>query len=206
MTAPEGKETTTDVNSGVDSSVSKIPDAPNAAARSFSATRWAVITCLLATLAAYFLRRGPELQAAAVTPTRALDSLIGFTPATAHKTLLALGPEGREIYKEINIVDFVLMPVILTAWLLDTFPPRTSQRATLRWMLAFVYMFGDISENVCVAIMLRIYPRFIDAIAWACCVGNLLKWSGSAAAMVSIVYEGAIWFRGRGIKEKPKAG
>jgi hypothetical protein len=197
----EEKETTAKAD-GASTSIATASS--SSMARDFSWLRWSIITCALATLAGYFIRRSPDMTAAAIKPTKSLDARIGFTPTTALETLRALGPEGRKIYKEINMVDFIMTPIVLNAWLNDTFRPRSPHRATLRWMLSFVYMFGDISENVCVAIMLRIYPRFVDAIAWACCVGNLLKWSGFAAALLSIVYEAILEFRDWQAKRKAK--
>jgi len=199
----EVRQNSGDVSAAVTSST--LSNTPRSPPREFSWTRWAIITVLLVSLASYFMRRQPDALAAAVTPTKLLDSRIGFTPLTARETLHSLGPDGRKIYKEINVVDFLLTPIVLNAWLLDTLPPQSPPKAALRWMLAFVYMFGDILENVCVAVMLRIYPRFIDAIAWLCCIGNLLKWAGFVAALGSIVYEGAIRVGNMQRKRKAKA-
>jgi hypothetical protein len=59
--------------------------------------------------------------------------------------------------------------------------------------LANTYAVGDLLENIGVAIMLKAYPRIPDVVVWAGCVGNLAKWFGLGAAVLSIVYEGVLW-------------
>src|SRR5215471_15471859 len=74
--------------------------------RTFSLSYWLILTSVVATLAFYFIRKRKQVKAAAIVPTSLLDAQLGFTPSGAYDTLSSLGPKGRDIYKEINRVDF----------------------------------------------------------------------------------------------------
>src|SRR5579859_2092019 len=161
--------------------------------RTFSWTYWLLLTTALASLAYYFIRASDRIKAVSITPTRILDAHFGFTPATAYEVLRALGPQGREIYREVNKVDFIITPIVLREFLLNTMPPPSPGRSSIREVLANAYAMGDLLENICVAMMLKMYPRIPDAVAWVCCVGNVVKYIGCGTAILMIVYEGVLW-------------
>jgi len=171
--------------------------------RTFSWSYWLILATILGTLAFYFIRRGHQVKEVAISPTTILDARIGFTPSTAFETLRNLGAKGREIYTEINRVDFVLTPFVLREFLLNTFPATTPKSDSGRELLANTYMLGDVLENVCVAILLKAYPKELEYLAWACCVGNLAKWFGFYASIVTILYEISVWIQvGKGKKKE----
>ena len=170
--------------------------------RTFSWSYWLILATILGTLVFYFIRRGNQVKAVAIAPTTVLDGRIGFTPSTAFETLRNLGKKGRDIYIEINRVDFILTPIVLREFLLNTFPATTSKSDSVREVLANTYMLGDVLENVCVAILLKAYPKELEYVAWICCVGNLAKWLGFYASTVAILYEIFVWIRGTKSKKE----
>lgn len=85
------------------------------------------------------------------------------------------------------------MPIVLREFLLNTMPPPSPRRSSIREVLANGYALGDLLENICIAIMLKTYPRIPDVVAWVCCVGNVVKNIASWTAVLMIVYEGVLW-------------
>jgi hypothetical protein len=170
--------------------------------RTLSWSYWLILATILGTLVFYFIRRGNQVKAVAIAPTTLLDGRIGFTPSTAFETLRNLGTKGREIYIEINRVDFVLTPIVLREFLLNTFPATTSKSDSVRELFANTYMLGDVLENVGVAILLKAYPKELEYVAWICCVGNLAKWFGFYASTVAILYEIFVWIRATKVKKE----
>lgn len=169
--------------------------------RQFSWSYWLILTTIVATLTFYFIHRLDQAKAEASAPLSLLDSRIGFTPSDVSNVLRILGPKGRGIYQEINRVDFVLAPIVFREYFLNTFPASSHRRDAMREILTNTYILGDVLENVCVAIMLKAYPKILDIVAWIGCAGNLLKHFGAFAAAVLILYEAYIsvqsWVRER---------
>ena len=171
--------------------------------RTFSWPYWLVLTCLVVSLIIYFAYRGKHLHAASITPTSILDTrIMGFTPSEARETLRALGPKGRDIYKEINRIDFVLAPIVFREYLLNTFPATSRRNDFVRELMANMCGLGDLLENVSVAIMLKTYPKVLDIFAWAGCVGNVVKNVGIFFSILSVLYEAYVWIRGRKLKKQ----
>jgi len=164
--------------------------------RVFAWNKWVPIAAILAALLAYFRIRGGNIKDAMIRPTVVLDARFGFTPATVRDTLSALGPQGRKLYVEMNRVDFILTPLVLREFLLNTFPPTSRRSGAIRDTFANAYALGDIMENIFVMMFLKGYPTVWDPFAWACCFGNVLKWSALYAAGFSIVYEFVVYIRG----------
>jgi hypothetical protein len=167
--------------------------------RTFSWSYWLILTTIVASLAFYFIRRSKQVEAAAIVPTSVLDAQIGFTPSGAYDTLSSLGPRGRDIYKEVNRVDFLLAPIVFREYILHTIPPASLARGRVRDFLANTYIIGEVMENTSIAIMLKTFPKLLDLFAWTGCVGNLLKWFGACGGALSILYEGFVWVRERKI-------
>ena len=161
--------------------------------RKFSWSYWLIFATITATLAFYFARRASQARAAATYPVKLLDALIGFTPSQAYEILRALGPEGRKIYREINLVDFVLAPLVFRELAVNTFPATSERSDGFREIFANTYMLADVLENVCVSTMLKFYPREIKGAAWIGCVGNVGKYIGIGLAAISILYEMFLW-------------
>ena len=138
----------------------------------------------------------PWLSCQRLSSTLKLDSL----PSSAYDTLSSLGPRGRDIYKEINRVDFLLAPIVFREYILHTIPPTSLERDRVRDFLANTYILGEAMENTSIAIMLKTFPKLLDLFAWTGCVGNLLKWFGFCGGVVSVLYEGFVWVRERKIK------
>jgi hypothetical protein len=102
------------------------PAASSPPLRTFSWSYWLILVAIIGTLVFYFTRRLGQLKAASIAPTIILDARMGFIPSTAFETLRNLGAKGRQIYTEVNRVDFVLLPIVLREFLLNTFPATTS--------------------------------------------------------------------------------
>jgi hypothetical protein len=168
--------------------------------REFSWSYWLFLTTVICSFAFYFIRRGPQATANAASKISLLDARFGFTPFEALRTLRAIGPEGRRIYGEINKIDFIAFPFFLREYLLNTFPASSRTRDWAREGLVNMCFIGDVSENLFVAVMLKMFPRIPDFVAWGGCVANVVKYFGFYASVFSIMYETFIWFTSK--KEK----
>jgi hypothetical protein len=174
---------------------------PGPPLRQFSWSYWLILTTIVATLAFYFIRRVGQANAEASAPLSLLDARFGFTPSDVSNVFRVLGPKGRSIYQEINRVDFILAPIVFREYFLNTFPASSRRSDTVREVLANTYIFGDVLENICIAIMLKAYPKTLDAIAWIGCAGNIVKNLGVFATTMSVLYEAYVWVRNR-IRER----
>jgi hypothetical protein len=119
-----------------------------------------------------------------------LDSRFGFTPSEAHQILRDMGPKGREIYKGLNTVDFIVAPIVFRSYFLNTLPATSPQREAIREFVMNVYFIGDLSENICVAALLRMYPRTPEVVAWIGCAANVMKFLGLFAGAACQLFEG----------------
>jgi hypothetical protein len=176
------------------------PSAQQKPLRAFSWSYWVIIMLVSGTLMSYFIRRGGQLKAASITPTDIIDVRFGFFPSEAHQILRSLGPKGREIYKEMNKVDFIIAPIVFREVFLTTMPATSPQREIIRQFLVNVYFMGDVLENICAAIMLKIYPRDILSVAWIACAGNIMKNAGFGFAVMAILFEVYVWIRATKVK------
>src|ERR1700694_363601 len=115
--------------------------------RVFSWRYWSMLTIVVAAAASYFYRKTMQLKAVSITPTPTLDARFGFTPAEAHQTLRDIGPKGRGIYRAVNMVDFILAPLVFRSYFLNTLPATSSQREAVRELIMNAYFMGDLWEN-----------------------------------------------------------
>jgi hypothetical protein len=176
------------------------PSAQQKPLRIFSWSYWVMLMVASGTLFSYFIRRGDQLKAVSITPTDIIDIRFGFFPSEAHQILCSLGPKGREIYQEMSKVDFIIAPIVFREVLLNTMPAASAGRETIRQFLANLYFMGDLLENICVVIMLKMYPRDILSVAWISCAGNILKNAGICSAVLAILFEAYVWIRGTKVK------
>lgn len=189
-TAAVAKDSTQDI------SAASSPANDNYPYRTFSWYYWIPVTATLAALLTYFTIHRGYIEKVMIEPTVVMDGRFGFTPETVRKTLTALGPAGRTLYTQGNRVDFILMPIVMREFLLNTFPPASPRSDTIREAAANTYAVGDIVENVFVMMLLKGYPAVWEPFAWGCSVFNVLKWLGFSAGVLSILYELVVYLRG----------
>jgi hypothetical protein len=168
----------------------------NSSVRVFSWSKWLVLAAISGTLLYYLKHRGEQLKAASLVPTKILDVRFGFTPDTAYEALRDMGTAGRQIYAEMNKVDFILVPIMMRQFFLNTFPSKSPARAQLRDVLITTCVVGDVIENVCVLVLLRTYPRRLNTVAWVCCVGNVVKYCATGPGLLTVVFEAGLWIKG----------
>src|ERR1700736_4834625 len=167
---------------------------PSKPLRVFSWSYWIILTVSLCFLVSHLIRQSKKLHSASITPTSPLDNRFSFSVTEAHETLRSMGQKGREIYSEYNKVDFILSPIWVREFLVNTFPPSTPQRQIIRDIAANVYAMGDLMENICIAVMLRMYPRAILSVAWIGCSGNVMKQVGLVSAVLTVLFEAYMRF------------
>jgi hypothetical protein len=170
----------------------------------FSWNYWLIVATVTGTLAFYFIYRSGQAKAVASKPVSLLDSMIGFTPEQAYDVLRALGPEGRKIYREINLVDFLIAPLVFREILINTFPATSGWNDSLREIFANTYMLADVLENVCIASMLKLYPQERPVMAWIGSGGNVVKNVAVILAALTALYEMFVWIKGKLVKPKTK--
>jgi hypothetical protein len=164
--------------------------------RTFSWYYWIPVTAALVSLFTYFTILRGYMDKVMIEPTVVMDGRFGFTPETVRKTLAALGPAGRKLYTQGNRVDFILTPIVMREFLLNSFPPASPRSDTIREGAANAYAVGDIAENVFVMMLLKGYPTVWEPFAWGCAIFNVLKWLGFSAGVLSILYELVVYLRG----------
>ena len=101
-----------------------------------------------------------------------LDTMSYYTPAEGYQALSALGPGGRNAYRLLNYVDFVVPFANFLSLSLSNIA-LGSEGAGVTF--PFMYLIADFAENLAERFVLDIYPRRNDAVMTLACYFGLIK-------------------------------
>jgi len=137
-----------------------------------------------------------------------LDLLIWYSPETAFQSIEAYGPEGRGLYRFIQLTADVVYPIIYTVffmlllgWLL------IKQRGGMPALVVFVPLaifFFDMLENGCIVAMLTAFPKTFYGVAVLSGAATFLKWASVLATSLLALGLFLKWKFGQSIPSKTK--
>lgn len=116
-----------------------------------------------------------------------LDMELFYSPAQAYTNIDSLGPDGREFYVWLLVLDFA---VILAFGLMQSaFTTLLLQKLSVpeKWLrlnlLPFARGMCDVLENCCLLFIVCHYPTTFEGIARIANIMTMLKWLTMAASM-----------------------
>ena len=126
-----------------------------------------------------------------------LDTHFFYTPEEAYSTIAALGDEGRTLYRNgLLTVDlaipvlYTLLLALLMSWLFQRGFKPESKMQKMNVLPVGMGVF-DLLENVCIVIMLSLYPARHAAVAWLSTVWTMAKLT-LAGVIVLLVLAGLV--------------
>jgi uncharacterized membrane protein len=125
-----------------------------------------------------FLRYGPERC---------------ITPSHLYHVLGALGPHGRDMYKNMALY---LLPYLIYQFIVNTFPPTCAFNYQVRKASATGYMVLIILWDMCISEVSRSYPWKGWWLAYTTCWVGCAKGVALTVVLASILYEVYVWFEG----------
>ena len=138
-----------------------------------------------------------------------LDIQIGYGPREVQSLLTTYDVDGRERYRLFLIADTVFAVcygLMLTGLLRLLLRPPVAAAGS-RWNdQCFVWLFAgaaDCLENVCILILLGIYPVTPPALVYTASVATIVKWSLAAVGMVAILFATGVRLARRTGRRRP---
>jgi len=119
-----------------------------------------------------------------------LDSLYYFTPDDGYEVLSNLGDQGRQAYRLLNYIDFIL-PISL--FLSLSLPNLAMNKGPAYIIAPFLYMISDYIENLAEKYVLEIYPNRHDTIMSLACYAGLLKMFFFWSSLFILIVNGLIY-------------
>ena len=134
---------------------------------------------------------------AKVSGGKGIPDLMSYDLHKLQDLFAAYGPQGIEIYKNLQLLDF-LYPLIYAALLLGLLVRlKLPNSFKVLYSYPFVIIFFDYSENLIIRHLINLYPNLTEAQSHLAKLGNfctLLKWSNIGALVILIL---GIWIWNR---------
>ena len=118
------------------------------------------------------------------TTPMVLDTMSYYTPADGYRALSVLGPGGRNAYRLLNYVDF-LVPLANFLSLSLSNIALGSEGAGVTF--PFLYFIADYAENLAERYVLEIYPTRNDAVMTLACYFGLIKMLFGAISLLILL-------------------
>ena len=128
-----------------------------------------------------------------------IDTWFGYTPEKVFGVIDALKAEGRRQYALSEVTLDLLYPLVyngLLAVLLGLSAPAAFPGTWLAtWLprLPLMSLLADYSENICIVILLKGYPRQPAALARLASAITVIKFCLIAAGFLGVVVSGIKW-------------
>jgi len=160
------------------------------------ATWPAWVGSLILVVAGYFISTGTFIGAdhvrAASGGTPMLDTFFFYTPGRAYELLTAMGEAGRSAYLSANLVDFFFPPCytlffVTSLAMIYTFIYEPEDKRNWLVLVPFGAMLADYGENICVRLMLLVFPTVIMPAAQAASLLTPLKFTLIVTAALLIM-------------------
>lgn len=162
---------------------------------------WLILAVLLV-LVLFMAVTLPRLQAVS-RGIEGLDTMFFYTPGEAYANLASHSAAGREVLLSfhltadlVNPILYGLFLVLLVSWFFQRSFSRTSRLQNLNLIPLGAVIF-DVSENVCIALMISALPRQIEALAWLSTVSTMLKLSFIYLSTALILLGAGAWVLSR---------
>ncbi len=118
------------------------------------------------------------------------DLMLSYNLGQLRELFSAYGSEGIQIYKNLQIIDFVY-PLIYAALLLGLLVRlKLPNRFKILYSYPFVIVFFDYCENLIIRHLINLYPNLTEAQSHLANLANictLLKWANIGVLVTSIL-------------------
>jgi hypothetical protein len=122
-----------------------------------------------------------------------IDLQLFYTPAKIYGMIKAYSPELRVSYRLFEMTGDIIYPIVYTlffslavTWLFQHGFASTSPMQKYNVVPFGAWLF-DLLENICIVIMLTIYPSTPSALAWISAVFTLVKWSFAGITVILLL-------------------
>jgi hypothetical protein len=133
-----------------------------------------------------------------------LDEMFWRTPAEPDTALEAYGPDGRDFYRNVLLVD-LFFPIVYSVFLALSVAfaapkiPRLRPFANLAPLLPIAGGMFDWGENILFLTQLSRFPDQGDFLSWAACVMTFMKFAALGLSVAIIAW--GLWSYRQGSKE-----
>lgn len=124
-----------------------------------------------------------------------IDLLSGLNPSKVYEMIEDYGHEGRKTYLFAEVTADIVYPIIYTllfSVILFVFYEKLGVKLPIKrvFLLPFLIMLFDYTENLFIITMLVSYPTKIPLLAYLCSVATAFKWATLYISFLLIVYGG----------------
>jgi hypothetical protein len=121
---------------------------------------------------------------------KGIPDLMSYDLHKLQNLFAAYGPQGIDIYKNIQLIDFVY-PLIYGALLLGILVRlKLPNSFTVLYASPFIIVFFDYSENLIIRHLINLYPNLTEAQSHLANLANIcttLKWANIGSLLISIL-------------------
>lgn len=134
---------------------------------------------------------GPELKKVS-NGEDLLDVRFYYSAQEAYRAMERYGVEGRALYLRFLAADFIFAPLygfafaLLFTRLTSTLFPSSSNWRKLN-LLPIGIAMADIAENICIFLLLQMYPEQIHLVGTLAGIATLTKWVLTIVAFIFLV-------------------
>jgi len=122
-----------------------------------------------------------------------IDLQLFYTPDKVYGMIEAYGEETRASYRLFEMTGDIIYPIVYTlffslfiTWSFQRGFPSNSGMQKLN-VVPFGSWLFDLLENICIVIMISIYPSTPAALAWLSAIFTLIKWLFAGATIILIL-------------------
>jgi hypothetical protein len=132
-----------------------------------------------------------------------IDSEFSYTPEKAYQMISAYTPEGRQLYMVSTLTADLVYPLVYALFLslamIYFYRKTISQDSPLQgaFYIPFAAMLADYLENVCLVILLSLFPQWVEGLAQAANIFTGLKWGLLLASILLVLIGLGAWLMRR---------
>jgi len=127
---------------------------------------------------------------AEISGGKGIPDLMSYDLHKLQNLFAAYGPQGIDIYKNIQLIDFVY-PLIYGALLLGILVRlKLPNSFTVLYASPFIIVFFDYSENLIIRHLINLYPNLTEDQSHLANLANIcttLKWANIGSLLISIL-------------------
>lgn len=125
--------------------------------------------------------------------TGPIDLQFFYTPEKVYGMVAAYGEAGRAAYRTFELTGDIIYPIVYTllfslliTWLFQRGFATDSAMQRLN-VIPFGAFIFDLLENLCIVLMLSLYPSTPATIAWLATIFTMIKWSFAGVSIVLLL-------------------
>ena len=122
-----------------------------------------------------------------------IDQQFFYTPEKSYALISTYTAEGRDLYRLFELTGDIVYPCVYSlflsffiSWLFKRGMPSRSRLLKLN-LVPLGAGCCDILENVCIAVMVSLYPSAAPGVSWLGTAFTMLKWLLLGASLVIVI-------------------